>query len=1357
MTGLSERIFALRQQNQFAAALEALFQDVSQETTPTDMAFRHHFLGARRNDHLDLPCLLLEGAAHQQFANIPLVTSNPETVTNHPAHSFFPELPSERNDPVQKSLLKNLFAARWHLVQAVASNNHTEIEQHLYRSLELYAQATASQRAVPQKSAQPGFFRLFDDHGWAKALLSVAQDWQEIEDSEHINWDDPALLLLGSTLGYLINREKFLKPVTAVETWVLLAETYQYRFLEGEKPVPFGRLARLVIEKVPGTGLLYADGRYSGYLPLGETFQQGLRNVMTFLRRQDDWTKQGGHEFDFRWRLTPLSPEDSIPQKQEFPALLGKVDGPSAEAAFACAVRAALRNERLDRHLAVTAQFKDVSNPFHDQIGEVGGIREKMLGVANHSPGTEPGQPNSEAAQLRGLFVDTIVLYEPDSHHHPERPVAVPGGTLRLVHAETFEKAYRLLSEHCRLTDRYRAAVLWQTRKEFAEFCFGTPADPTGSYILNDLHLRNQERTPDQKPIPLDDVRRLQLESGDVRTSLSFPDRPAWRANIVADSGIGKTTLLAYIAHQTADNKDQRQWIPLRIQNLASFLDLSSGGDFLAKAVKHVKALLVEREKYLPESEQQPIPSDPELRDWLMTAGQRTEIVWLLDALDQVSDHRRRLESLKEDFLTCPLLLTLRQEAEADARWNELTLDLQPFKTKTAKRYLWDEEYEDFYAKLLFERLPIADDGEPEEGHVLTIPLLLHLLLQLVKDRGIRPDTDTVDLPEFRNRYAIYRLALTEKGGLVDKGCNTIRQREDLRDASLDEITLAIDALEELAWQQIKAGHFDITATGSLYKEMVRHLQRHLQTNTALKALKHINVFKLPTFEKEKADGLQWRHRSFLEFFAGCWLAQRPNEMQSCLRQHALDQTWHWVFRFAFSALEADSDLRTHLKDAAQSCLAAGVPFLLWTIIHEDHLEFDDSLDILCRWLVHRDYDGRNAWENDERRIPPQRPVLTEETAPILARMFRVEETEPWKRRDSRWLHPAWELVQKGLNSEEDNVCRLCQQIRDKFLSEYETRVRQAAARNQGRSPSEWLPEDQGLLQLLPDEWRVQLGLMSADDIQWIRHWPGEKDCDGDGTKLAYEQRRDRFNLQLQSFRANYCLCPPVGWKSLYSDDNRSILPERFELLRKPITNLQFETFDGHRHRVNHEKWISSSIDIDWTAFPVNDSYHTDSYIQPRGIEAIVGTKYGDRSVVKVSWYQATMFSEWLTGTGVFGVFALPKAHHWEVCCWRGHGPTGDESDSIIFTHKKINRVFGFRSNFTGLDSVYEVPNVFGLVVFHGKIKEWMGDLDDGVIPICSVRGASQSQLSMLTPNSGRQSVEPLIRESNLGFRLCRT
>ncbi|MFM7919645.1 MAG: hypothetical protein ACKPJJ_05425, partial [Planctomycetaceae bacterium] len=147
-----------------------------------------------------------------------------------------------------------------------------------------------------------------------------------------------------------------------------------------------------------------------------------------------------------------------------------------------------------------------------------------------------------------------------------------------------------------------------------------------------------------------------------------------------------------------------------------------------------------------------------------------------------------------------------------------------------------------------------------------------------------------------------------------------------------------------------------------------------------------------------------------------------------------------------------------------------------------------------------------------------------------------------------------------------------------------------------------------------------------------MQHWPAP-------SSGSYETRRDQFNSRLQDLQANYCLCPPVGWEHPYAgpkgkprdpracrvrgtslrrrkdgtwtkkENHLHWLPAGYQLQRAPVTNLQFEAFDGYHRRFRQWQWYRPGMEAE-------------------------SQRLDDHPVVEASRYQADMLAIWLTGHG---------------------------------------------------------------------------------------------------------------------------
>ncbi|MBS0202899.1 MAG: SUMF1/EgtB/PvdO family nonheme iron enzyme [Planctomycetes bacterium] len=1313
------------------------------------MAFRAHFLGMPTDDSHNTTCLLLDAAAQQDVKQVVALVNSSDTSTASHLNWLFPAGDHS-----------TLLQSRLSILRAVASDAGTDtIQEVLLNAVRGYATAMNSRPSAPGtspgRSRIPQFLLQFQerrelDH-WTTLLEAVERAWrQECQRGDEPDWDDPALLMLGQTLAYVLFRGEMPVEGAPVATWVLLAageqiERPSYRYL-----VPVGLVARLVIEKVPnGGGLLYPDCRYGGYQPVDDSFQQGLRNVMTVLRGRADWVERGGDQFDFRWRLIPFGPPDSE-HESPLPILLQQIRGRSAEVAFACAIRALLWNERLDAHFAVSACFEDPTKP-HGRLEQVLGIVEKRQGVRSHSAATE-----SEAA-LKIRQIDGIVLAG-------ERPEADDLGWIepRIYRVPTFDKAYRQLSDYCRMADKLKCHLKTRADELLEATC--------APYVPSSLSRRRRGDPLKKEP----DVVFVPLEPAEIATLLQGDD-VGTRTRLLGESGLGKSTILIDAETSVAGLPDNR--IPIRLgagpaccarDGLNRWVRLPLLSDFHWDGDASVfMEQLAERlfGEYLPDRQ--------ERNAFIAEVVRRGDACFLFDAIDQTDGTLKLAKFLKSDGIrNCPVLLSGRPETQqtktdsfAEVTWDTVWMD--PFDDERIRKF-WG-------AAPLLDRLLENQDWEA----LRTVPVLLQQMRRLALAGHLE------NLP---NREAVYDRTLQMlvqhgKDGTKDAG------HQEIFDKDLKKV---VAILSEIAWETIQressasadeGGNFTGVLEGDAYSALLDHHKN------LLGQLDQLNLTTRQTYLDEfnlRHEQFAWRHFSFCEWFAGLHLAKLPETEQStAIQDHGRDPRWGSILRFALGAAQREKKTSV-VNHLATSLLKSGAPFVLWKSVDEDGIRPDKELDNLCRWLVHR---SRTSWKNNQvspwdGRTVQSRPHLNGRTAPIVRSLFAIDEDEPWQRRDSRWLHAAWQLVVDGAVSSLPEVRRNCKEIQHKFLSEFERRVESAALRYRGWQRSDWERSDRGLLQLVPDEVLVELGLMTPEQLRSIRYWPIVDPATGPS---SYEQRRDQFDQALKSVGANYCQCPPEGWEHQYPNDNGStrdprecligeggrrtvhVLPANHQLQRTPVTNIQFEAFDPSHRSLRHREW--------------------------RRPEESEEEALDNHPVVDVTWYEAVMLAVYLTGNGRFGTFELPFENDWEADCRAGRDQPDDkygiawcdENQQPILDaqgREQFDSLSSYGANFDGTYSdgeakaepyregtipVGQFPaNGFGLVDMHGQVYEWMQNsyesrnrAQKGILNLDSndvcVRGGSWGDDAGGTQCSDRDWFAPADRDSVIGVRLTRT
>ncbi len=409
---------------------------------------------------------------------------------------------------------------------------------------------------------------------------------------------------------------------------------------------------------------------------------------------------------------------------------------------------------------------------------------------------------------------------------------------------------------------------------------------------------------------------------------------------------------------------------------------------------------------------------------WLSELANQGKVVFLLDALDQAD--KQLNEACLRTFLQssgvidCPVIITLRPEVEGHAVFSAVnwdTVHAEGFHDPAQRKRYLGELAGDLLAKD-DEQWLSRDSYERKQqwADLLEIPLLLKMLrdLALAEREGRSP----ISLSQLRNRHAVYSEAVAY---LVRQGLDSAKDgpfRDTLYDArEVDE------RLTEIAWATIAQGDGNFTATlqGKAFSQLRKDC---LGDVNMLRALQQVDVItRHNVFDRYGEAGLAWRHRSFSEYFGGKYLAQADQNVQNAVaRCHGRDPRWHWVFRFALSEIDAEKQ-STHAADhhLAQALIKYGNPFVVYDAIKRDSVTLPDHLSTLCRWLVHRDWGEQNysdAWQDSEP------PPMDNRWIEILDSLFLREH------RNSRCLHPAWQLVQ---DSDEPWAVTL----RERFLSEF--------------------------------------------------------------------------------------------------------------------------------------------------------------------------------------------------------------------------------------------------------------------------------------------------------------------------------
>ena len=163
-----------------------------------------------------------------------------------------------------------------------------------------------------------------------------------------------------------------------------------------------------------------------------------------------------------------------------------------------------------------------------------------------------------------------------------------------------------------------------------------------------------------------------------------------------------------------------------------------------------------------------------------------------------------------------------------------------------------------------------------------------------------------------------------------------------------------------------------------------------------------------------------------------------------------------------------------------------------------------------------------------------------------------------------------------------------------------------------------------------------------------------------------------------------------------------------------------------------------------------------------RKLPGACGWGRSSRPIMKVSWFDATAYAQWLSEvTGEY--FRLPTEAEWEHACRAG--TKTDYSFGEKLTKEQAN--FDRTNSKTMPVGSYQ-PNPFGLYEMHGNVWEWCSDwydkyptgkVKDPKGPVGGkyrvLRGGSWFVNAGLTRSTSRACDEPGERDHSRGFRLA--
>ncbi|MFN9223410.1 MAG: formylglycine-generating enzyme family protein, partial [Planctomyces sp.] len=207
--------------------------------------------------------------------------------------------------------------------------------------------------------------------------------------------------------------------------------------------------------------------------------------------------------------------------------------------------------------------------------------------------------------------------------------------------------------------------------------------------------------------------------------------------------------------------------------------------------------------------------------------------------------------------------------------------------------------------------------------------------------------------------------------------------------------------------------------------------------------------------------------------------------------------------------------------------------------------------------------------------------------------------------------------------------------------------------------------------------------------------------------------------------------------------DRRFVLQQPVEISRFPVTNAEFRKFvlaGGYDQQAYWKSGWEVKCKEDWTApgsFTLRDF---DAATQP---------------VVRVSWYEASAFCEWLNATDAKYQYSLPAEDLWEAAARGLQGFRYSWGDTWYRGYCNSERLLG-RTSVVG--TFPRATSPCGAVDMTGNVWEWTWSSHQRGESGRVLRGGSWNYISDVCSAWFRDYfITPEYRYYIIGFRLART
>lgn len=788
----------------------------------------------------------------------------------------------------------------------------------------------------------------------------------------------PGLLMASETIRALRGREmnKNIDPCS----WIMFA-------LRGAE----GLAAQLTLEPLAGHyGILVPDPYFSAYFRMTRSFHDGFGKALQAAQHCIGGPVKGG-----RWciKLDPAI----LPRANHF---TWEMHGRSAEGTLACALIAATRSDRLDRNTCMSAAVTAPNEHGLIELGRVEGLDAKLLAK------------RLDAKHIRKILVSAKqsgVSLDVGSQHD-------------ILPLKTLDEAIEKFSVWPSITRAVKCQVFKSARGWRREFCQEVPKSRRKvdgyPYVPPPVAVRCDETGSSIPPRVLSPEEYRQFVLGKWPTP---GNGAAARWRVFAGSGLGKSALLVACEEaiargrepgkRNARGRDDR--VPVRIGKTTTtdFVTNSRplAADWAGDRTKDLtRVLKLYLNDYIPDRFRKFAD------EWILRMADLGNLVFLIDGLDQSSGNLSKLATFLRLIPECPVIVagrpetvTTRQELFSQEQWQ--SFELQPFDESRQRRYLGSNAARELIAD---SETMTAFSGDAEVRRdgwrdLLKIPLLLKLMKELAtpKDGGF------TELERIRNRYALYRRATDQ---LLLKGVHSLEKMDD-RDIEIQRARLNF---RKLALAMTRKHCFSVLEGESLieYQSSLgeKSWRKLIQIGMHAKGRIIEQVSGRSSDGADHVPGLEWRHRSFLEYFAGCAMAELWNKDRSealdILRDvHAvlddegkirlrarpvppgrsdrdfrdLRAEWQWILRFMLA--HADDGTRDEI---AVHLISLGNAWIVYDAVQGDRLAFQEVTETVCRWLVRPNSTWYRSYEQSLYRRDGAR-ITSHDAASALATLVR--------------------------------------------------------------------------------------------------------------------------------------------------------------------------------------------------------------------------------------------------------------------------------------------------------------------------------------------------------------------------------